>query len=521
MGIYFYFSFFQQIAYLGYGTEETLMYKDQTPGSCTIRLRNPEMTYISYEIKVTVSTNNNNIIKTFDGRPNLPISYTTNLVESGCIASNLPYDNVMWDLIRTTGREDVVVNYCPYGVSDPTPYDGVINYKCTSYCVPLDSVCKDENTLLKCRSDGNSIETSICDVKCQSGYCTDLGYNIELTSNKTIYNLGENVDISGRFIQLTTPEVPISGITINAQIIKNNGVVKEANAITDSGGEVKFNLTGITIAGDATIRLSTIYLGKLYEKIKLVSFQGQSLKFDATTYSYIQYDSNPIRFEVVIKDNDERYVYMEKLSNVQVVASLTNGVVKNNSVTYLGNGKYEIISNVEGVGKYVGKMSFTYEGATYNSPIMEISIEKARLSIDTSLISPIAKTGEDNSYQIRIYDSSGNLITPDDINIKVSLPDGTTTKLIKFNELITSSTGVYNYEFIFNQVEKHTFLITVDKEGYVRGSATVSVGVSGAKEMTAGPEWIASVWYILPIGIVVFFVIAFVIYKLVGGKKKK
>jgi len=501
---------------LGYGNEEELYYQTHNPGICKINVRNPIGELDKFEIDVGVRVDGNQIMKTFDGTPELPISYDSFYGENGCQSFGLTYTDYpsFWDLVRT-GSIERQAEYCPFGASDPTPFDGVNNYKCNGLCIPESSICKDDKTLLKCRSDGNSIETITCGFECDSGICLGLDYNLFIDTDRNSYNLGDSIIVNGRFTQPTEPATPIEGVLVTAQIIKNNAVIKELTQYTDTLGEINLEFTNIDSVGELEIKLSLTYLDKIYEKNKIVNVAGELITFEVTTYSYTQYETEPIIFTVLMKDSKGRYVYPEKLTNIKAIATLTGGQVISSDVEFKGNGVYEISSNVIGVGRYVGKLAFEFEGTPHDSPIIEIDVEKIRISIDTSEIIPTAVLDEENEYTIRLYDSLGNKLNPDSLWIEIDFPDGITTDLITFDEFTKTDEGVYKFSYTFPDVEKFTFTILADKEGYVRGSAKASVAVGGEKPLVAGPEWFKYLIWIIPLGIIIFFILAYIFYRMV------
>ncbi len=516
IGLFIYLGGIRQSIIPGYGSEEELYYEDHQPGICIINVRNNLGVLENFEIDVTVGISGNEIIKTFDGTPGLPITYDSNFGENGCRGFGLTYTDYphFWTLVRS-GVIERTADYCPSGSIDPTPYDGIENYKCDALCVPDSSICQDTSTLKKCRSDGNSVETIQCSFECENGVCLGLDYNLFLDTDKESYELGEDILVNTKFSQPTTPETLIEGVLVTAQIIKNNGIIREESSYTDNLGESNFIFNEVDLVGEAEIKVSLTHLDNLYEKTKIINMVGELIYFEVTTYSYTQYETAPIKFTVEMKDSNGIYVYPEKVDNLKAITTLTNGQIINNTIEYKGNGKYEISSNVLGVGRYVGKLSFDYEGTPYSSTIIEIDVEKIRISIDTSEIIPVATLDETNEYTIKVYDSLGNKLNPDNLWIEIDFPDGITTDLISFDDFTKIEEGVYKFSYVFPQVEKFTFEILSDKEGYVRGSAKASVAVSGEKELVAGPKWFKYLIYIIPIGIIVFFIFAYIFYRMV------
>jgi len=261
-------------------------------------------------------------------------------------------------------------------------------------------------------------------------------------------------------------------------------------------------------------------LGKLYEKSRIINVVGETMIFEVTSHSYVQYETEPIRYTVIISDSSGGYVTPDEIENLRAVSTLTSGNIISNDVEFKGGGLYEIVSEISGVGKYVSKLSFTHEGTPHDSPIIEINIEKIEISIDTSDISPSAIIGEDNTYTINLYDSLGNKLIPDDLKIEISFPDGLTTDLITFDEITKIGNGTYEFSYNFPDVEKFSILVLADKEGYVRGSSKASVAVSGVGGGgTAGPPIFKYLIYVKPSIIIGFFILAFIIFKFAKRKK--
>ena len=521
IGVIIYFGFVAQTGLPGYGDESDLYYTDHIPGVCVINVRNPQGELDSFEIDVTVRTEGNQIIKMFDGTPELPISYESFYGENGCRSLGLTFTDYpgFWDLVRT-GYIERMVDYCPFGVIDPTPYDGVDNYQCEGLCVPDLSICRDIDTLLRCRSDRNSIETIECELRCENGECLESDYNLFVETDQDSYALGDDVLVSGRFTRATTPETPVEGVLVTAQVRKNNAVLMELQEYTNELGEVEFEFEEVNSVGETEIRLSVTHQGRLYENSKIINFVGHLISFEVTTYSYTQYNTELITFTVEMRDAEGRYVYPEELSNIRGIATLTNGQVLETNVEFKGEGEYEISSVVTGTGRYVGKLSFEYEGTPHDSPTIEIDVEQIRISVDISEIVPVATLGEPNDYVVRLYDSIGNIIDPDDLFVQIEYPDGITTDEITFDEIERLEEGTYEFSYVFPQVELFTMDILADKEGYVRGSATASVAVSGeGGAYTAGPVWFRYLIWIIPIGVILFFVLAYVFYRIIRKRK--
>lgn len=494
-------------------SEADLYYQTYNPTDCVIRVRNDNtLAMTSYPISAKVSVSGNNIMRTFDGRPLLPITYPSTIGETfNCQTYGLSYGYPgFWELVRN-GQVQYTLEYCPIGITDP-PGDGIVNYKCNGLCHPNQAVCVDAQTLKSCSSDGSSVSTTTCDYQCSNNACISRDFSITVNTDKSAYNFGDAVNVLGKLQQPLT-QTPIYGVLVTAQILKNGAVIKEGSKTTDSSGNVIIGLNDVELVGDVEIRLIATYQSKTISQSKTVTFVGQPIVYKVSAFSYTQYDSNPIKFLVELKDNNGNDIYPDKISAITPVTSISNGIVQSNTATYLGKGLYEISSVVNGVGKFTGKLQFTYQGTTQSSPIIEINVEKISISIDTSKIPSSGYLNDQMNFTIKIFDPEGNPLTPDNIQVKASYPDGTTVKTISFSQITKVAEGEYQFPFYFQQVEKHTFLITVDKIGYIRGSATVTVAIAGKADVDAGPSWFSSLPTILVVGSIAFFAIAFYLSK--------
>jgi len=491
--------------------EEELSYQIHNPSKCFVNLRDESFGQIyKYDVDVEIENIGNTIIKSFDGRPNLPIYYNPWYGENGCSSKGLTYSDYpnFWDFVKE-GYLERIIEYCPKGVSDPLN-DGIENYQCNGLCVPDKSVCIDDKTLKKCSSDGNSINTETCGFKCYAGICVTPNYNLFLTADD-IYEIEHDINIDTRFLVSVEPDVPVVGSQIKGYVYRDGIKLKEVNSFTDSSGNAKLTFTGIDQIGEAEIRITTNYLGIEYTKSKIVNLVGRPIIYEVSAYSYVQYNSEPIKFNIKLKDLKGRSVYPEKLNYLKVESSLTNGQIISDDIEYKGSGLYEVSSVVSGVGGYIGKIKFEYDGQEEQSPSIEIDVEKTSLNIDTSDISPVADLGETVTFKFQVFDSFGNKITPDDVHVEIRFPNGVTIKQIPFGD-ITFSNGYYSFDFTFNQVEKHTMSIYASKQGYVLGSAvsTIIVGSSGGE---AGPSWFSNIGIIAVGFFVVFFIVAYMVTK--------
>lgn len=476
--------------FAAYGTEESLKYQRYDSGTCEIFIMGDDGLEHSYSINVTSYPFENSIYLKFDGRPQLPPTFAKREFGSGgnqCTRFGLSNRdwNDMWKLINNGVVEGEIEGCTSSGASDPAPYDGINSYKCNAFCKPNQAVCVSNSSLSKCSSDGEVIERETCPRGCENNACIPAENVLSITTNKQNYLQGEDITVTGTFISSGTPVV---GTPVIAQLLKGGSVhdeISENSAgqpyVTDINGNVTFVFLKPTVAGETTVKLIVqSYLGRSYEKPKSIQIQGKEINYNVSTYSYTQYSSKNITFNVKMTDSKGIEILPSQITKLKAVSSLTQGTIKSEEVIYKGFGLYEINSRVEGSGKFVGKLAFDFEGFPQSSPIITIDVRSMGVSIDTSKISPGAYLNETKNYTISITDPGGLKLDPDNLWIIVALPDGTTVKNINFSDIKKVSEGVYQFSYTFTQVEKHTFDIYADYSNYARGSARATVAISGA-----------------------------------------
>jgi hypothetical protein len=330
---------------------------------------------------------------------------------------------------------------------------------------------------------------------------------------KYTYNYGNDVGLS---VNVKTADVNYAGANIEAKIIKNNATYKQTTCITDLNGNCNVNISNVNILGTASITLSTTIRGNTKSIAIPVYFEGSPIKVTASTVSPIQYSSDPVNFIVHIETEDKRLITPDELLNMYVLATLTNGQVKNSTITYLGNGDYKIISTITGTGTYNGALYFNYLTVNKSSQGISIDIRNPVLGIDTTSIQPYIYLNETGHYTISITSSSGNKVDPDSIQIEVTKPSGFEKETINMNQLTRVTEGVYSFDYSnFNIVEQYTFNFYVDKNGFSRGTAKASVACTtkSGTEGQAGGSGIAFfsqyglwIFLIIIIGLIIYFV---------------
>lgn len=400
-----------------------------------------------------------------------------------------------------------VVEYCVFGVYDPYPFNGVEEFKCVGYCSPTKSVCVG-NVLQTCNIEGTEILKTYCEYGCEYNTCIFpdvlFAFNIQ-TADSYLYGQDASVQAS-----IIVNDKPHQGNLVNGKIIKSGGVISEASAYTDENGVADLVFKNVEGVGDATIQATTVYLGETKTVTKDIYFGGEAIIFIPTTYSYFQYTTKDVEFNVEIKDAKGRYI-TPTTGELTVISTMTNANILSSNAEYIGNGVYRITSDVSGSGLYNGKVNLLYQGVNFESLGINIDVRDVTLEIDTSGITPMATLGDTETIRFTTTSSIGGEVDPDSITIEISYPSGYVTDTLTKSDLTRVSAGAYEFDYTFTEVEKFTFNIFADKEDYTRGTARASVSVAPVVEEAFNPlvflltniSWIIGA-VLLIIGIIVY-----------------
>lgn len=400
-----------------------------------------------------------------------------------------------------------IIEYCYFGAEDPNPYDNIDEAKCIGYCNPGKTVCVG-SVLQTCTADGSEILKTYCEHGCENNACISpdvlFGFNIQ-TADSYLYGQDALVQAS-----IIVNDMPYSSNLVNGKIIKDGGVISEASAYTDENGVANLLFRNVEGVGDATIQATTLYLGEIKTVTKDIYFGGETIIFIPTTYSYFQYTTKDVEFNVEIKDAKGRYI-TPTTGELTVISTMTNANILSSNAEYIGNGVYRVTSDVSGSGLYNGKVNLLYQGVNFESLGINIDVRDVTLEIDTSGITPMATLGDTETIRFTTTSSIGGEVDPDNITIEVSYPAGYITETFTMDDLTRVSTGVYEFDFTFTEVEKFTFNIFADKEDYTRGTARASVSVAPVVEEAFNPlvflltniSWIIGA-ILLIIGIIVY-----------------
>ncbi len=393
--------------------------------------------------------------------------------------------NIILKSIDPLNDANGIYEYCPNGVYDPNPDNGIIEAKCLGYCKPGTRVC-DGNILRVCNPDGTDTINTGCTLGCVNTSSLSTVPSCVLPHNpfgislktESSYLYGKDAVAQ---VSVIVDDRPYEGALIRGKIFKDGGIISETTAYTKEDGNANLVFSNVEGVGTAKMIVSATYIDKVVEVQKDIYFTGETLVFTSTTYSYIQYTAKPVEFTVEIKDIKGKYI-SPSMGNLSVISTMSNSNVLNNHFTYIGNGQYQVFSNVSGSGIYTGKVKMLYQGVEFESNGIQINIRDTTLEIDTSGIKPVALLGDTEVLRFSVMSSVGGVINPDDIYIDIQYPDGYTTDKLTKEDLYKVSDGVYEFTYKFNQLEKYTFNVYADKVGYTRGTSRMSIAVSSIEE---------------------------------------
>ena len=412
----------------------------------------------------------------------------------------------------TTNEEGIeIIDDCgSFGAVDPNPYDELDQLKCNAYCRAGEKECIERvdglNESQYCKLDGTGIEHQICYSTCEGGICAvkptvDIPYIGDL-------NYGDDVNITVRFLL----GEEIYGATLIIGRIEVGGAsISETSNYTDDNGYTTLRFKNVEAVGFASFITSVTVRGIIYEDSTEIFFSGIPVNFESTTYSYTQSNADNISFLVEVKDSKNRDIHPELIEDLRAETSLSEGIVFGNTIEYLGSGVYEVSSEVNGTGIFLGKILFTYQGQPFESPAIKIDVEYATISVGTSLIPPTATLDTEETLIVSFVSSLGTLLDPDGITIRVSWPSGFEEEILYLSDLRKVGNGTYEFDYLFTQVEKYSFDIVANKEGFATGNAKASVSVTGDGDYGPGPGFgfgnLELIFYAAIVLIVLFVVI--------------
>lgn len=121
------------------------------------------------------------------------------------------------------------------------------------------------------------------------------------------------------------------------------------------------------------------------------------------------------------------------------------------------------------------------------------------LDIDVSEVPMIAKINTVLDLSFYVVDDAGDRIDPDELSINVRHPDGLTIVRFEHDEITRVDVGHYQFTYEFDTLEKYSFDITAEKDGYVSDfcKATVAVNEIGDTEPSILVVAIVNIKYVI------------------------
>ena len=316
------------------------------------------------------------------------------------------------------------------------------------------------------------------------------------------YDYGSDLEFEATVFMGENPYPSLITATIETF---DGGILESISGTPDLDGVVLLKFEEVEASGEVLLKVSA---GGV-EKSQTLFFTGISVIFGVTTYSHVQSNTENITFLVHAEDANHKDIYPEVISNLHVINSLSYGTILRNTIEYLGSGVYEVSSEVEGIGKYYGKLGFKYQGVDYLSGQIEIDVESATISVGTNLIPPSTGVDSEETLTISCASSAGKALDPDEITMRVSLPSGYEEAVLYLKDLKRISEGTYEFNYLFTQVEKYSFDIVAKKGGFATGNAKATVSVTGSGDTGPGLGGFGNLEYIFyaAIGLIILFVI--------------
>jgi len=286
------------------------------------------------------------------------------------------------------------------------------------------------------------------------------------------YEYDHTVHIGVDFQQITV-SAPVTIIIRDA----NNKVLEEY-----TGTMPQVQLTKPKALSECTIEIRVNHDGRLYTRTLNVFFTGYPIATTVTTKSYVQYEMDNIEFEVRVRDTGGTGLTPVSLSNIQPVATLSQGTVDTITYVHLGEGLYRINAQATGMGTFLGKLQFTYMLKNFESDVIDINIKENKISVGTPDIPPMGIRGEEFEGFIDIFDAKGVRFNPDTIIMTIYYPDGYSTDTMTKDDFTHIGIG-----HTPTQLEKFTFEVKSQSSGITEGFSSTSMAVASAEgEADAG-----------------------------------
>lgn len=384
------------------------------------------------------------------------------------------------------------IQACPYGCEDtacitPNCGDNPIPYTYSpAYCMA---------------SAGETCEN--CPEDC--GYCP-LNLNIQLEST---YITGKTAEV------LVSVDGTARSTVIKGKIMLGDEIIHpEISSSTVNGvATLSFN---VMQSGKFVLTVWATHPESMQQIIETKNIIFESPLSMRMSYDDQQYLNEPIKVIAAVTDSSNRPVGIDTM-NVQVTI---NGRPISCSPDLdcweeTGGGEYTISTDIpfsEGEGVVV--VTVTAGKAGYESIIKSGSfrVDKPSIQISFSDDAPPINAEKGDNVDVKIYVSSpqNKLFDADSVDLVVTKPNAQ-TETLKMSR-VTKGTYVTGYKF--DQLELHTFKVTVRKIGFETTSKEKNTSVDGGDSVI---DWIPSLWTIITW--IILIGLAYLVYSAVRKKR--
>jgi len=425
--------------------------------------------------------------------------------------------------------------YCQYGCDS-------VRLECDTLCGPMEKRCY-SNTLQRCSTDGMTWSTiQSCPYGCEDSACItpNCGDNPIPYTYSPVYCMAS----AGETCEYCPEDCGYCPLSLAVQLDPTYITGKPAEVLvavdgtsqsTVIKGKITLNdevihpeISSSTVNGVATLSFNVMQSGKF--KLTIWATHPESMQqilvtknivFESSlsmrmSYDDMQYLNEPIKAVVTITDSSNRPVGVDTMDvGVTINGRPISCSPDADCWEETGGGEYTISTNIpfsEGEGIII--ITVTAGKAGYESITKSASfrVDKPGIQITFSDESPPAYAKKGTSVDVKIYVSSpqDELFDADSVELIVTMPNGQTETLAMSR--VTKGTYVTGYKF--EQLELHTFKVTVRKTGFETTSKEKNTSVDpGASPI----GWIPSLWTIIT-GILLLG-LSYLVYRAVRKKK--
>jgi len=302
-------------------------------------------------------------------------------------------------------------------------------------------------------------------------------------------------------IQVSISNHPEVSNPVQVTFSKGTSILEQYN-----GNMPLIQIDSPKVLGVAQMKVATSYMGTSYVRVFDVFFEGYPIVTTARANSYVQYEHEPVIFFVDVRDINGEYLTPKYIADIIPICTLSGGEVTESSYEHLGDGTYKISSTVVGVGNFIGKLAFKYLGTAFESELISINIEENALAISTAGIPSSAIRYEYFTGEVEIFDPKGVKIDPDNLEIDVHLPDGSTIDYIPMSQMNRMSAGKYSFSYRPTQLERYTFEVTATKTDVTTATSKATVNVYDDSDIEPDDDIVSMI-----LGVIIKYIWVFVI----------